>query len=199
MMRIALRVLALALLAAVSAASAPPARAADLLPVVIGNIPSFTAAPLYIAIDKGYYTAAGLDVQLTSTGSPADQAAMLSTNRLQLVGGAVTAGFFNAFARKLPVSLVLSRAVSPINHYLMARMGLKGVLKGPADLKGKIIAIDQNGTDLSYELLKTLQSVGLTLADVQVKFLPFSNSGRARDERDRYGADGLAASGCDRR
>jgi NitT/TauT family transport system substrate-binding protein len=174
MMRIALRALVLALVAALSAASPPALRAADLIPVIIGNIPSFTAAPLYIAIDKGYYTAAGLDVQLTSTGSPADQAAMLSTNRLQLVGGAVTAGFFNAFARKLPVSLVLSRAVSPINHYLMARMGLKGELKGPADLKGKIIAIDQNGTDLSYELLKTLQSAGLTLADVQVKFLPFS-------------------------
>jgi NitT/TauT family transport system substrate-binding protein len=174
MMRIALRGLVLALVAALSAASPPTVRAADLIPVIIGNIPSFTAAPLYIAIDKGYYTAAGLDVQLTSTGSPADQAAMLSTNRLQLVGGAVTAGFFNAFARKLPVALVLSRAVSPINHYLMARMGLKGVLKGPADLKGKIIAIDQNGTDLSYELLKTLQSAGLTLADVQVKFLPFS-------------------------
>ncbi len=79
MMRIALRVLVLALVAALGAASPPAVRAADLLPVVIGNIPSFTAAPLYIAIDKGYYTAAGLDVQLTSTGSPADQAAMLST------------------------------------------------------------------------------------------------------------------------
>src|SRR6202522_1016790 len=100
MMRIALRALVLALVAALSAASPPALRAADLIPVIIGNIPSFTAAPLYIAIDKGYYTAAGLDVQLTSTGSPADQAAMLSTNRLQLVGGAVMAGFLHAFARQ---------------------------------------------------------------------------------------------------
>ena len=149
-------------------------RAADLIPVVIGNIPSLTGAPLYIAKEKGYYEAAGLDVQLTNAGSPADQAALLTTNRLQLFGGAVTASFFNSFARKLPVALVLSRAVSPVNHFLMARMGLRGVLKTPADLKGRIIAIDQVGTDLSYELLKTLQSAGLTLADVQVKFLPFS-------------------------
>ena len=146
-MPIASRFLVLALVSALGAASAPAVRAADMLPVVIGNIPSFTAAPLYIAIDKGYYTAAGLDVQLTSAGSPADQAALLTTDRLQLVGGAVTASFFNSFARKLPVALVLSRAVSPINHFLMARMGLKGVLKGPADLKGRIIAIDQTGTD----------------------------------------------------
>src|ERR1700722_11736453 len=170
-MRIAIRLLVLALVAALGAATPPTARAADVLPLVIGNIPSFTAAPLYIAIDKGYYTAAGLDVQLTNAGSPADQAALLTTDRLQLVGGAVTASFFNSFARKLPVALVLSRAVSPINQFLMARMGLKGVLKGPADLKGRIIAIDQTGTDLSYELLKTLQSVGLTLADVNVKYL----------------------------
>jgi NitT/TauT family transport system substrate-binding protein len=154
--------------------SAPRVQAADLLPFVIGNIPSFTAAPLYIGIDKGYYAAAGIDVQLTTAGSPADQAALLTQDRLQGVGGAVTAGFFNAFARKLPVTLVLSRAVSPVNHYLMARMGLKGQLKTPADLKGKTIAIDQVGTDLSYELLKTLQSAGLTLTDVNVKFLPFS-------------------------
>lgn len=169
-----MRTLVLLAVLALGVTSSRSVRAADLIPVVIGNIPSFTAAPLYIAIDKGYYTAAGLDVQLTNAGSPADQAALLTTNRLQLVGGAVTASFYNSFARKLPVALVLSRAVSPINHYLMARMALRGVLKTPADLKGRIVAIDQIGTDLSYELLKTLQSAGLTLADVQVKFLPFS-------------------------
>jgi NitT/TauT family transport system substrate-binding protein len=169
-----MRTVAFVAILALGAASSRTARAADLLPVVIGNIPSFTAAPLYIAIDKGYYAAAGLDVQLTNAGSPADQAALLTQDRLQLVGGAVSASFFNSFARKLPVALVLSRAVSPINHYLMARMGLRGVLKTPADLKGRTIAIDQAGTDLSYELLKTLQSAGLTLTDVQVKFLPFS-------------------------
>jgi NitT/TauT family transport system substrate-binding protein len=173
-MRILMRCLAFLALLALGVTSSASVRAADLIPVVIGNIPSLTGAPLYIAIDKGYYQAAGLDVQLTNAGSPADQAALLTTNRLQLFGGAVTASFYNSFARKLPVALVLSRAVSPVNHYLMARMGLRGVLKSPADLKGRIIAIDQVGTDLSYELLKTLQSAGLTLADVQVKFLPFS-------------------------
>jgi NitT/TauT family transport system substrate-binding protein len=169
-----MRPLMLLAMLALGATAAPRAGAADLIPVVIGNIPSLTGAPLYIAKDKGYYEAAGLDVQLTNAGSPADQAALLATNRLQLVGGAVTASFFNAFARKLPVALVLSRAVSPVNHFLMARLPLRGTLKTPADLKGRIIAIDQTGTDLSYELLKTLQSAGLTLADVQVKFLPFS-------------------------
>jgi NitT/TauT family transport system substrate-binding protein len=173
-MRSAMHVLMLPMILALCASSMSSVRGADLIPVVIGNIPSLTGAPLYIAKDKGYYEAAGLDVQLTNAGSPADQAALLTTNRLQLVGGAVTASFFNSFARKLPVALVLSRAVSPINHYLMARMPLRGVLKTPADLKGRIIAIDQTGTDLSYELLKTLQKAGLTLADVQVKFLPFS-------------------------
>jgi NitT/TauT family transport system substrate-binding protein len=173
-MRIPMRALAVVAMLAIVSSLAGSARAADLIPVVIGNIPSLTGAPLYIAKDKGYYEALGLDVQLTNAGSPADQAALLTTNRLQLVGGAVTAGFFNAFARKLPVALVLSRAVSPVNHFLMARVALRGALKKPADLKGRIIAIDQTGTDLSYELLKTLQSAGLTLADVQVKFLPFS-------------------------
>ncbi|HEY5340543.1 MAG TPA: ABC transporter substrate-binding protein, partial [Candidatus Aquilonibacter sp.] len=159
-----MRTFVLLTILALGAASSRGVGAADLIPVVIGNIPSLTGAPLYIGIDKGYYAAAGLDVQLTNAGSPADQAALLTTNRLQLVGGAVTAGFFNSFARKLPVALVLSRAVSPVNHYLMARMALRGVLKTPADLKGRIIAIDQKGTDLSYELSKTLQSAGLTLA-----------------------------------
>jgi NitT/TauT family transport system substrate-binding protein len=173
-MRMLMRCLALLAMLALGSTLPRPVIAADLTPVVIGNIPSLTGAPLYIAKDKGYYEALGLDVQLTNAGSPADQAALLTTNRLQLVGGAVTAGFFNAFARKLPVTLVLSRAVSPINHYLMARVALRGVLKKPADLKGRIIALDQTGTDLSYELLKTLQAAGMTMADVQVKFLPFS-------------------------
>ena len=98
----------------------------------------------------------------------------MTQDRLQGVGGAVSASFFNAFAHKLPVEMVLSRAVTPVNHYLMARMGLKGQLKGPADLKGKTIALDAVGTDLGYELLKTLQSVGLTLNDVHITYLPFA-------------------------
>jgi NitT/TauT family transport system substrate-binding protein len=173
-MRIFVRTLAFITVLVLGSSVSGGAGAADLIPVTVGNIPSLTGAPLYIAKEKGYYEAAGLDVQLTNSGSPADQAALLTTNRLQLVGGAVTAGFFNAFARKLPVQLVLSRAVSPINHYLMARVALRGVLKKPADLKGRTIALDQAGTDLSYELLKTLQAANLTMADVQIKFLPFS-------------------------
>jgi NitT/TauT family transport system substrate-binding protein len=169
-----MRFSALAAILALGASTAPGARAADLLPFVIGNIPSFTAAPLYIGIDKGYYTAAGLDVQLTNAGSPGDQAAALTQDRLQGVGGAVTASFFNAFTRKLPVVMVLSRAVTPLNHHLMARMGLKGQLKTPADLKGKTIALDAVGTSLGYELLKTLQANGMTLNDVHITYLPFA-------------------------
>jgi NitT/TauT family transport system substrate-binding protein len=174
-MRILNRFFGLVALLALGSTLPREATAADPTPVVIGNIPSLTGAPLYIAKEKGYYAAVGLDVQLTNAGSPADQAALLTTNRLQLVGGAVTAGFFNAFARKLPVTLVLSRAVSPINHTLMARMALRGALKTAADLNGRTIAVDQTGTDLSYELLKTLQSARLSFADIHLKFLPFSD------------------------
>ncbi len=141
--------------------------------VVVGDNPSLSGAPLYIALEKGYYRDAGVDVRLEMSGLSSDMTVQLATRKLDVIGGAITAGFFNSVSKGLPIGLLISRATSPYSHYLMIRPELKDKLKGPADLKGRTIAVVSRGAILVYELIKVLEAGGLTLADVDLKFIPF--------------------------
>lgn len=149
------------------------AQAQSLPKVTVGDNPSLSGAPLYIALEKGYYREAGVDVSLDMSGTSSDMAVMLATNRINVIGGAISAGFFNSIAKNLPVALMFSRAVSPYSHHLMIRPDLKDALKSPADLKGRTIAVAARGAILMYELVKVLEAGGLTLSDVEIKYIPF--------------------------
>jgi NitT/TauT family transport system substrate-binding protein len=147
--------------------------------VIVGDNPSLSGAPLYVALEKGYYREAGVDVQLEMSGTTSDMAVLLATNRLHVIGGALSAGFFNSLGKGLPIALLISRATSPYSHYLMVRPDLKGKLSGPADLKGRTIAVAARGAILIYELAKILEAGGLTLGEVDLKYIPFSQMATA--------------------
>lgn len=147
--------------------------------VVVGDNPSLSGAPLYVALEKGYYREAGVDVQLEMSGTTSDMAVLLATNRLNVIGGALSAGFFNSLGKGLPIALLISRATSPYAHYLMIRPDLKGKLSVPADLKGRTIAVAARGAILVYELAKILEAGGLTLGDVDLKYIPFGQMATA--------------------
>src|SRR5262249_24665546 len=152
------------------------ARAGEPVSLIVGNVPSLTGAPLYIAKEKGYYAAAGLDVRIEFPGSPSDMAAMLSTDRLQAIGTGFSAGFFNLVEKKISVTIIMSRAVSPTNHYIMLGPGLKDVIKKPEDLKGRVLGLDARGSGIMYEVDKVLALGGLTFADVEVKYIPLTQT-----------------------
>lgn len=160
---------------ALAAFTAPAASAAP-TEMIIGNVPSLTGAPLYIAKEKGYYAAGDLDVKIEYPGTPGDMAAMLSTNRLQAIGTGFSAGFFNLLEKKIPVTIVMSRAVSPINHYILLSPAMKDKIKTPADLKGHVVGIDGRGSGIMYEVDKVLAQGGLTFADVEVKYIPLTQT-----------------------
>ena len=167
--------------------------------VVVGDNPSLSGAPLYVALEKGYYREAGIDVQLEMSGTSSDMAVLLATNRIQVIGGAISAGFFNSLSKGLPIGVLMSRATSPYAHYLMIRPDLRGKLREPADLKGRTVAVAARGAILLYELAKVLETGGLSLADVELKYIPFRpDADRAHDRRGRRRADDLAAAGCGR-
>ena len=79
---------------------------------VVGDNPSLSGAPLYVALEKGYYRDAGIDVQLEMSGTSSDMAVLLATNRIQVIGGAISAGFFNSLSKGLPIGVLMSRATS---------------------------------------------------------------------------------------
>ena len=136
-------VLTLALMLAAALSTAASGQGAP--KIVVGDNPSLSGAPLYVALEKGYYREAGLDVQMEMSGTSSDMAVLLATNRLQVIGGALSAGFFNSLSKDLPIGLLMARATSPYFHYLMIRPDLKAKLRDPADLKGRTVAVAARG------------------------------------------------------
>jgi NitT/TauT family transport system substrate-binding protein len=150
-----------------------PLSAQTLPHVAIGTVQSVPAASTYIALDKGYFREAGVDVSIDVIDSLSKAMALLATNQLQIAQGGINAGYFNAVGQGLPIVMALEGGSTPVYHNFVLRPDLVGIVKTAADLKGRRIAVSGSGTLSTYELGVLLESVGLRLSDVDVKALAF--------------------------
>jgi NitT/TauT family transport system substrate-binding protein len=156
--------------------TATPAAAQE---VRVGIARALASAATMISIEKGYYKELGIKVEIENIDSSANALALLAQNRLQLIEGGISAGFFNGLEKNLPMAIVTDRVTSPLNHKLLIRPDLKDTVRSVADLKGKVIASNGQGAVTTYEVGKILETGGLTLKDVEIKILPFSQMGVA--------------------
>ena len=127
-----------------------------------------------IAIEKGYFKEVGIKVEMDDIDTSANTIALLAQNRLQIVAGGISAGYFNALEKDLPVTIIADRVSTPIGHSLMLRPDLKDQVKTLAGLKGKIVASNGTGSVSTYEVGKMLETAGLQISDVDVKIFPFT-------------------------
>ena len=148
-------------------------------PITIAIVPSVPAASTLIAEEKGYFRDAGLDVRIERIDSMGKAVAFLAANHVQVAQGGLNAGIFNAMGQGLPVILALDGGSTPLYHKIVVRRGLEDRIKTPADLKGRTIGLSAPGSTSMYELALTLASAGLTLKDVEVKHLAFSQMATA--------------------
>ena len=151
-----------------SAAGAPAAAPQALvhLQVALGFVPSVQSAPFYVAQDKGYYAAEGLDVEL-KYGT--------IQNLLTLVSNGDV-----AFASASGDSLIPQRQQGVAITYVLTfwtkspigALGLAGnntpPLRTPADLKGKTVGVSAPNSSTDFGLKALLQSAKLTNDDVKL-------------------------------
>jgi NitT/TauT family transport system substrate-binding protein len=142
--------------------------------VKVGTVRSISTATILWAAEKGYFKEYGIKVVTETLDTAANSIALLAQNQLQLVEGGISAGYFNALEKNLPVTMVLDRVSSPLGHNLMLRPDHKGQITQLRQLKGKTIATNGSGAVSTYEVGKLLESDGLTLADVDIKVIPFT-------------------------
>ena len=147
--------------------------------IVIGVVPSVPAGATYLAVEKGYFNEAGIEVDLQNIESSSTAMALLASNRMQVVEGGVAPNYWNALASGLPVIMALERASSPLYHDVLIRKDLVGKIKTPADLKGRPVAEVSPGSSAHYEVGQVLESAGLTLKDIDIKYIPFPQMGLA--------------------
>jgi len=156
--------------AAIGAAAAQAQEAS----VKVGTVRSISTVAILWAVEKGYFKEYGIKVVNENLDTAANSIALLAQNQLQIVEGGISAGYFNALEKDLPVTMVLDRVSSPIGHNLMLRPDLKDKITSLRALKGRTIATNGLGGVSTYEVGKLLETEGLTLADVDTKVLPFT-------------------------
>ena len=162
----------LALLAAGHAA------AADLAQVHLGIARTLSDSGYYVADKKGYFRAEGIEVTMTPFNSAALMVAPLGTGDLDVGGGTVSAGLYNAAARGIKLKIVADEgSMRPGYGYssLLVRKDLveSGRYKTLADLKGMKVAIAAQGTGTASALNQALKKGGLKYGDVDVVYLGF--------------------------
>ena len=157
-----------------------------------------------MAINKGYFKQFGIKLEIEDIESSANVIALLAQGRLNMVAGGISAGYFNAIEKNLPITIVADRVSTPIRHNLMIRPDLKDQIKSFKDLKGKVIASNATGSVSTYEIGKMLEREGLTIADVEIKVIPFPQmsvafTNKAIDARHRHPAVRLGVRGSEHR
>ena len=145
----------------------------------VGVARAISTGATLIAIERGYFKQFGIKLELEDINSSADVMALLAQNQYQIVEGGISAGYFNAIDKNLPITLVADRTSSPLGHNIMLRPDLKDQIKEIRDLKGKVIGTNGPGSVSTYEIGKVLEAGGLTLADVEIKVIPFTQMGLA--------------------
>ncbi len=145
----------------------------------VGTARAISTGATLIAIERGYFKEFGIKIELEDINSSADVMAMIAQNQYQIIEGGISAGYFNAIEKNLPITIVADRTSSPLGHNIMLRPDLKDQIKEIKDLKGKTIGTNGPGSVSTYEIGKVLEAGGLSLADVEIKVIPFTQMGLA--------------------
>lgn len=144
----------------------------ELTVLKMGYLPIISFAPVFIAIEKGYFAEQGLEIQLESFRSGAETVAPLCLGQLDIGGSEVGTTLFNAVNQGMNV-----RAADALgsmregNAYLVlvvrTELYESGEVTTVADLAGRKVAINNIRGVMEYMLAKTLEHGDLTIADVE--------------------------------
>jgi len=153
------------LLAAALLALAPalPAQAADKMTLVLDWFVNPDHAPIVLAAERGYFTDAGLEVEIIAPADPADPPKLVAAGRADL---AITyqPQLHLQVHEGLPLVRVGTLVGTPLNCLMVRADGPVATL---ADLKGKRIGYSVAGVEQAL-VSALLAQAGLTLDDVEM-------------------------------
>ena len=149
-----------AILALTAALVATPAAAADKMRVMLDWFVNPDHATLFVARDKGFFAAEGLEVELIAPADPSAPPRLVAAGEVDV---AVT--YQPELMLSLKAGLPLARFATLVETPLNSVMALEGTVKSLADLKGRKIGYSVSGFEDAI-LGAMLESAGVKLADV---------------------------------
>jgi NitT/TauT family transport system substrate-binding protein len=171
------RVRALALVTAVAVSTlvsvGPSSAQTTLVPLRVSINPHFiTYVPFFIAVDKGYFRDAGIDLQLSKYQTSANsQLPMLARGDLDVSVVVPGPALFNQYEQGFDAHVIASVDEAHTGYLdgsvLMVRKDLVGKIKKPADMVGRNVDGAFAGSPIALLTLEALAAGGLTTDDVK--------------------------------
>jgi NitT/TauT family transport system substrate-binding protein len=142
--------------------------------VKVATVGQASDAVLYIAIEKGYFKDLGLDVNLVTFQSAATMVAPLGSGEIDVGGGAVSAGLWNAELRNLGIRGVSDKGSTREGwSYFGLAVKKDSPIKECKDLKGKTLANASTSNGILHAIDIWLNTCGLSLKDLTVKAMGY--------------------------
>jgi NitT/TauT family transport system substrate-binding protein len=136
-------------------------------------------APFFLAIEKGYFRELGLEVEATEFRGTDVAMPFLANGQLDVVGGAVAAGFLNALHQGVSGRIVAMISGAGPDGFLPSALVVSkenfeaGRFTSPAHLQGRRLAVTGKGSYGEFVADRALRKAGLTINDVELVILGF--------------------------
>jgi len=147
------------------------AQASEKMTVLLDWFVNPDHAPLFVALEKGYFAERGLDIELIAPSNPNDPPKLVAAGKADI---AVSYQHQHQMQveQGLPLVRIATLVATPLNCLVVLQ---DGPIKSIADLKGKTIGYSVGGFETA--LLKVmLEKEGLSLSDVKLVNVNFSLS-----------------------
>jgi len=147
--------------------------------LTIGVVANTSDGGIFIANDRGYFQAEGIQLEVQRFQTLVDMVAPLSTGQLQIASGALAASLFNAAARGVHIQIVADKGQTSTPEWDYAALVIRkdliesGKVRDYADLKGLRLVTSGRANSTEVILATALNRGGLTLQDVNFSQLGF--------------------------
>jgi NitT/TauT family transport system substrate-binding protein len=152
--------------------------AGEAQPVGIGLTREASAAPLFIAVEEGYFAAEELEPHLTFFNDDSSVSAAVASGKLDIGFAALSSSFFS-FAAAHDLKMIASRSSDqsrfPMYTLLMKKEAHSARLDGIRELTGARIGVSDTGSSAYYALFNIASRFGL--APVVIKTVSLKSSG----------------------
>ncbi|MEG0798078.1 MAG: ABC transporter substrate-binding protein [Acidaminococcaceae bacterium] len=131
-----------------------------------------SSAPLFIALDKGYFAAEGLEVKPQWFDAAHPIAVATASGQVDIGATGITASLFNMAASGQKLLIVADKGREAQGYsssaLLVSSDAYASGVTGIKDLQGKRIGITQKGSTFHYMLGRLLETQGLALSDIEL-------------------------------
>lgn len=140
--------------------------------VSLGMLRLTSSAPLFIAMDKGFFAEEGIEIEPQWFDAAHPIAVSTASSKVDVGATGITASLYNMAANGQKLGIVADKGREQKGYsssaLLVTSDNYNAGVKSLKDLKGKRIGITQKGSTFHYMLSRMLETQGMSLNDVEI-------------------------------